>query len=143
MLLSVDEFARIRPELQWGLKEVAGRMYNTPQTQLDTQLFWLDFLRNVFAPRFAKQWGVVQLPNFDIDQPVFISDSLNLLLPTQLEMAVYYADNKDSPAVRFRANISQTSVLSIAVLILALCAAIGLFVSGDGAFAKIVLARVV
>ena len=65
MNLTEEEFKRIRPNIQWSMKEIMGRMYNTPITIDDTKLFWIDFLRNIFAHYFHEQWAVSEIFNFD------------------------------------------------------------------------------
>lgn len=117
MRLSRQEFARIRP-LQWVLREYGGVAYNSPADQTSTRLFWLDFMRNVFAPKYASQRGVTSINEFDATQPVMLSDDLNLKLPTMLETAMYFANNQTLPAQTFVFDrLNRTAVLTLAVVI--------------------------
>lgn len=118
MRLTLEEFKRIRP-LRWSLRSFGDKVYNTTINQTDTQLFWLDFMRLVFAPKFKKQYGVTNIASFDQTQPVLLSDDLELRLPTQLETAMYFANN-DSVPMKFAFNISQMTIAIVAVLIIVL-----------------------
>lgn len=116
MKLTLEEFKLIRP-VQWRLMNCGTGMYNTPINQTDTQLFWLDFMSLIFAPKFKKQNGVPLITSFDITQPVLITDDLELKLPTQVETAVYFANNTYAP-VQFSFNIGQILVAIISILII-------------------------
>lgn len=116
MKLTNEEFKRIR-QLQWGLNEIGGKMYNTPSDSSQTQLFWLDFMKLVFAPKFKKQFGITHIDHFDVTQPVLMEDNLNLKLPTQLETAMYYANNTTLP-MKFSIGISQTITFIVALVVL-------------------------
>lgn len=115
MKLTLEEFKRIRP-VQWYLKNYGKYVYNTTINQTETQLFWLDFMRLVFAPKFKTQFGITSLADFDITQPVLITDDLELKLPTQLETAMYFANNK-TPPVNFSININQMLVMIVCIAI--------------------------
>lgn len=122
MLLTKYEFDRIRP-LEWTVREFnGGSIYYTPATQTDTQLFWLDFLREIFAKKFASQSAVTSISNFDVTQPVLLKDNLELKLPDVLESCVYYASNK-KPPVTFLVNAPKLMVLAVAVFLFILLAA--------------------
>lgn len=121
MHLTKAEFAQIR-HLQWRLTTVGSVPYQTTASELDTRLFWLDFLRLVFAPLYASQSGVSQIGSFDITQPVLLGPGRNLLLPTTLESAMYYARNKRAPPVRFEGPYGQMPVLVAALIVLAVVA---------------------
>lgn len=117
MRLSKAEFAKIRP-IEWVVRDFGGRMMNTPANQTFTRLFWLDFLRYVFAPKFKRQLGVTKIASFDASSPVIMSDSLDLQLPTPLETAIYYAENADKPPIEFSVNVTQTIPMIIAIVLL-------------------------
>lgn len=117
MRLTGQEFARIRP-LQWVLREYGGAVYNSPADQTSTRLFWLDFMRNVFAPKYAAQHGVTFINEFDTTQPVMLSDDLKLKLPTTLETAMYFANNQTLPPQTFVFDrLSRTAVLIFVVVV--------------------------
>lgn len=117
MRLTGQEFARIRP-LQWVLREYGGVAYNSLADQTSTRLFWLDFMRNVFAPKYAAQRGVTSINEFDTTQPVMLSDDMNLKLPTMLETAMYFANNQTLPAQTFVfERLNRTAVLTLAVVV--------------------------
>lgn len=116
MKLTRAEFAKIRP-LQWQLKYVGDMVYNTPASDVETELFWLDFMRLVFAPKYKLQNGVTDIRNFNQTQPVLITDSLELILPTQLESAMYYANNTTTP-FRMQLPFRQLPVLIVAIIVL-------------------------
>lgn len=116
MRLTLDEFKKIR-KLQWNLRSFGNKTYNTTINQTETQLFWLDFMRNVFAPKFKKQFGLTYISDFDQTQPVLLTDDLELKLPTQLETAMYFANNV-TPPVTFAFNISQSIVTGLAIVTL-------------------------
>ena len=100
-------------------------MMNTPINQTFTQLFWLDFMRNVFAEKFKNQTGIQSIANFDITTPVLLSDDLELRLPTLLETVAYYANNK-TPPVTFEIPISQTIVYILSMLFFAIVTIVAL-----------------
>lgn len=93
-------------------------MTNTPANQTFTQLFWLDFLRYVFAPKFRRQVGITSITTFDITSPVLMSDTLDLQLPTPLETVVYYAENMEKPPIAFRINVPQILPFVVACIAL-------------------------
>ncbi|ACH96202.1 Ac68-like protein [Oryctes rhinoceros nudivirus] len=116
MKLTIEEFKRIRP-VQWSLRNFGKHVYNTTINQTETQLFWLDFMRLVFAPKFKTQYGVPKITNFDITQPVLMTDDLDLKLPTNIETAMYFANNTTVP-VRFSINVNQLLVAIVAIVII-------------------------
>lgn len=116
MKLTIEEFNKIRP-LQWHLKNYANKVYNTTANQTDTQLFWLDFMRLVFAPKFKSQYGITEITAFDQTQPVLLTDDLDLVLPTDIETAMYYANNKTLPC-KFSINISMTLSVVIGIILI-------------------------
>lgn len=93
-------------------------MANTPANQTFTQLFWLDFMRYVFVPKFKRQNGVKRIASFDTSAPVVMSDSLDLTLPTPLETAIYYAENVNRPPIEFQINLNQIYALIMGVVLL-------------------------
>lgn len=114
----------IRP-LDWELRELNGVVYYTLSSDTQTRLFWYDFVRCVFAPRFAKQQAFPRLLNFDQAQPVLITDQLEIRLPPAMETVVYYAENRTPPA-RFEIPVSQNMVLGVAVVAVALICGLAL-----------------
>lgn len=116
MRLTPEEFNRIRP-VQWSLKNYGYKVFNTTINQTETKLFWLDFMRLVFAPKFKKQNGITEISIFDLTQPVLITDDLDLLLPTNLETAMYYANNTTLP-MKFMVNISKTFILILSIVMI-------------------------
>lgn len=127
MKLTAEEFARIRP-LTWQYTNVSDRVYQTTADAISTRLFWLDFLSLIFAPKFATQYGVPTLADFDVDQPVLMTDELELLLPTQAETAMYYADNLVPPFAAFSTGLSSSVVLSLALTAIAIVLALSVIV---------------
>lgn len=84
-------------------------------------------MRNIFAPKFASQIGILNLGEFDRRQPVLISDDLELYLPDNLEKIVYFAENKTLKAFAFPA-VSQLSCLIGGLIIIIAIALIHLLV---------------
>lgn len=116
MLLTGEEFALIRP-LRWVLREYGGKVYNSPVDRTSTRLFWHDFVRHVFAPKYAAQRGVTSIGEFDTSSPVMLTDRLELKLPTALETAAYLADNLTPPRpVLVFKWIGRATVLVLALL---------------------------
>lgn len=118
MRLTIEEFNRIRP-LQWRIRQIGQRAYNTPVDQTETRLFWLDFMRLVFAPKFKSQFGITQITDFDTTQPVLLTNELEITLPPQIETAMYFANNKTLP-IQFKFDMSQSTIVVIAIIILIL-----------------------
>lgn len=118
MFLTRDEFERIRP-LQWTLQNYGNKVYNTIGSRTETQLFWLDFMRLVFAPKYRKQYGIMTIQNFDKTQPVLLSDDLELIVPADIEMAMYYANNTTLP-MNFVINTSQLVAMIVAFVAIAI-----------------------
>lgn len=112
---------RIRP-LRWVIRahtEAVGvgaqrkvTLYNTPIDATDTRLFWIDFVRHIFAKRFSQQRAITKVNEFDLTQRVVLSDSLDLTLPMKIEAIMYYAmnaENVDSVKL-FEINVHQKTV---------------------------------
>lgn len=114
MRMTVEEFHRIRP-LQWTIREFGNAAYNTTVDETETRLFWLDFIRNVWAPKFAAQRAVTSVSNFDVTQPVLLTNDLNLKLPAVLETVAYHADNSEKPKT-FALPFSQLTVFIVGIL---------------------------
>lgn len=113
----------IRP-LSWSLVNYGTKTYNTVNDAAGTRLFWLDFFRNIFAPYFGKQNGITRLRNFDMEQPVLLTNDLKLELPSDILTVLYYAKNPDVPmkfAVNVRAKIAMlvTIVMMIVIVVFA------------------------
>jgi hypothetical protein len=119
MLLTEEEFSWIRP-LTWKSTVVGGRIYQTTADAIDTRLFWLDFLRLVFAPKYRRQGGITAITDFDVDRQVLLTDCLELMLPTEVETAMYYANNPTPPVTFEFSRISQTVVLFVTLAIIVL-----------------------
>lgn len=128
MILKKEEFKQIRP-LEWTVREYGGVMYNTLADETDTRLFWYDFMRLVFAPKFSRQWGVTQVPSFDQTQPVLMDDNLGLRLPTELETAAYYADNTTLPML-FTLPFTQATIISALFVLAAMFLLYAFYSSG-------------
>lgn len=99
MKLSVDEFQKIRT-IQWSNRIMDdGTMYYTPVDEISTNLFNLDLLRLIIAPKFKTQQAITNIPNFDPKQPVILLPNLELKVSPEVETAMYFAnrstDNKD------------------------------------------------
>lgn len=124
MFLTRRDIEAIRP-LEWELREFNGSLYYTLTAESQTRLFWYDFVRNVFAPRFAKQLAFTRILNFDQTQPVLINDKLELRLPPALETVVYFAENS-RPPVRFVIPVSQNVVLGAALVAVAVVGGLAL-----------------
>lgn len=114
MFLTRDEFNRIRP-LQWTIQNYGNTVYNTINGRTETQLFWLDFMRLVFAPKYTLQNGIITIDNFDQTQPVLLTDDLELILPNDIDLAMYYANNTTLP-MKFIINIPKLIVLVMVLL---------------------------
>lgn len=128
MYLTAEEFAKIRP-IEWVAKDIGGRLVNTPTNQTFTQLFWMDFVRYVFAPKFKRQSGVTSIASFDPTSPVLLSDELELQLPTPMETAMYYTDNAIGAPMKFAFPFSQLTALLVALLVLFAILLASLFVT--------------
>lgn len=125
MFLTKKQFESIR-QINWKLQDIADKTYYTAVNETDTYLFWFDFMRLIFAPKFEKQQGINYIANFDTSQPVLLSTDFELKLPTLIESAIYYADNQQVDAP-FSINVSKNIVFIIAQLLLIVCLAINYF----------------
>lgn len=97
MKLSIDEFKKIRT-VQWSSKMMNdGTMYYTPIDTVSTNIFNLDLLRLVIAPKFQMQQAITNIPNFDPTQPVVLLPNLELKVSPDLETAMYFA-NRSQPS---------------------------------------------
>ncbi|AYP97972.1 Ac68-like protein [Mauternbach virus] len=119
MKLTEHEFKLIRP-LQWALVNHGSKVYNTTANATQTHLFWLDFMRLIFAPKFKKQHGITRVDNFDVTQPVLLTDDLELRLPTQIETICYFANNMDTLPMRFSTHLTKNLTLIIAIVLIVL-----------------------
>lgn len=108
------------------MQDIADKTYYTAVNETDTYLFWFDFMRLIFAPKFKNQQGISYIANFDTSQPVLMTTDFELKLPTLIESAIYYADNQkvDAP---FSLNVSKNIVFVIAEVLLIVCLAINYF----------------
>lgn len=137
MILSEKQLSKDIRVLQWKLKEYNGKLYRTTLTMSDTKLFWIDFLRNIFAPLFARQRVITRLPAFDTSQPVLLEDSTNdLYLSTQFESVVYYSQNKDSPACVFLPPFDINSITALLVAIIIIVLILFASIGGSGGVKK-------
>ncbi|ATY70253.1 Ac68-like protein [Tomelloso virus] len=136
MKLTLEEFNRIR-SVQWRMINYGKKVYNTTINQTETKLFWLDFMSLVFAPKFKTQYGVPSIAEFDITQPVLLTDDLELQLPTQIETAMYFANNTSIP-IEFSAKIKQLIVVIVGVIVIILIVVAEHFVSKRVKFEHII-----
>lgn len=127
MRLTKEEFKRIRP-IEWVVRDVGGQMYNVPINQTFTKLFWLDFMRNVFAPKFKQQNGITAIATFDLERMVMLTDDLELELPTPLETAMYYANNADKLPINFMIPVLQIVPFALALMMLCVLLVVAIFV---------------
>lgn len=130
MKMTIEDFNKVRP-LQWTIREYGSTIYNTPIDQTETRLFWLDFMRNVFAPKFSNQQAVTYIASFDVTQPVLMTDDLTLKLPTQLETVIYYADNKTLPKIFSINNVSNVTATFVGVVVLLILLVVSVVFSGE------------
>lgn len=118
MHLSREEFKRIRP-LHWSLRTINNRAWYTLSSTVETQLFWLDFIRLVFAPRFAQQETVQEIGDFDQRQPVLLSENLELVLPADMESATFYESNRGSSPIFCKlSNCGMNLWLIVAIVVM-------------------------
>jgi hypothetical protein len=120
MYLSIDDFNKIRP-LQWTIRNYNDISYHTVATETDTQLFWADFLRTIFAPRYAQQNAILYIDKFDQTQPVLLTDSMDLLLPNDIEVAMYYSINRHEVPFQLMINVTMRTVLIVTIVIYIIC----------------------
>lgn len=116
--MTAEEFKMIR-SLKWAPIDINGEMFATILDQTEVHLFWLDFMKYVFAPKFQKQQAITTINNFNLTQPVYINEKLKLLLPNDLESVFYYANNQTLP-FKFSINVSQGLIFIISIIILLL-----------------------
>lgn len=111
MRLTPEQFQTIVKgrNFTWTKKDVGGVMYNSLTNQTDTKLFWLAFFKLVFLPKFKTQKAVTRISEFDMSQPVLITDELQLSAPTMVDTVFYFADYAESP-MSFRTGIPITTV---------------------------------
>lgn len=103
-------------------------MYNVPINQTFTKLFWLDFMRNVFAPKFKQQNGITAIATFDLERMVMLTDDLELELPTPLETAMYYANNANRLPLNFMLPVMQIVPFALALMMLCVLLVVAMFV---------------
>lgn len=125
MFLTKTQFESIR-QVSWKLQDFGDKTYYTTVSETDTYLFWFDFMRLVFAPKFKNQQGVSYIPNFDTSQPVLLTPDFELKLPTLIESAIYYAENQQYNAP-ISLDVSKNIVLLIAEMLLIVCLAISYY----------------
>lgn len=117
MKLSLAEFKKIRT-LHWRMQAIGDKVYYTVSTQIETQLFWYDFIRYIFVPRFKKQNMINTISNFDQSQSVYITSDLELQLADPvMNLIFYYEENRTLP-FKFFFPISQFIVLVIGITII-------------------------
>lgn len=113
MKLTKSEFKCIRSTLTWSKQQYGNEIYNVPDSP---NLFWIDFMRNIFVFYFRKQQAVTRLMDFDVGQPVLLTDNLELRLPKEMERVVYIAKNQYTPSCLIQSSISQFLVAILAIL---------------------------
>lgn len=117
MRLTVSEFNKIRP-LHWKVQQIGNDVYYTVSNKTETQLFWMDFMRHVFAPKFKKQNGINTIYNFDQRQAVLITSDLELKLNDPvMEQVAYNAENLTLP-FKFSFPIPQMVVMIVSIIII-------------------------
>lgn len=119
MKLTKTDFNKIRP-LQWTLKEYGNQMYNTLVDIDETRLFWLDFIAHVFAPKFKNQHTITNIYNFDLEQPVLLTDSLDIVLPDELATVMYFSENTDNAKIFTLNFVTVKLVVIISLLVYAI-----------------------
>lgn len=125
--MTINEYRKIRP-LQWAQRQIGDDVYYTPLNETYTRLFWNDFIRYIFAPKFAKQNSIKTISEFDVTQPALITADLSIRLPAILETIAYLGDNQDeSVATTFSIKISSNVALLISLVILILLGISSLF----------------
>lgn len=100
--------------------KLSEKEFSKIRTTLKPELFWFDFVRHVFLPYYQNQNAVTNITNFDITQPVILDENLNLTLPLNMEVAVYYAKNQKPLPIQLNTKISQFVVLLISIILLLL-----------------------
>lgn len=116
MQMTKEEFDKIRP-LQWNLINYGSKVYNTVTDATSTRLFWLDFFRYIFAPNFAKQQGITRLTNFDLEQPVLITNDLKLEIPSDVATILYFAKNDTLP-MKFSVNVTRRFAMIVTIILM-------------------------
>lgn len=123
MYLTRDELQnKIRP-LNWTVKRISDiHWYWTPIDSTSNHLFWIDFFRNIFAERFGRQMTVTNIYNFDTSLTVMITQDLNLIVPSVLEVINHsseYGDLDESSNPKlFQTPFSGGVALIIGIFIL-------------------------
>lgn len=115
MLLSKSEFNLIRP-LNWYKQQYGNSVYNTTDTP---EIFWFDFMKNVFVNYFKNQKSITSIRNFDLTQPVLIDDKqygLELKLPMLEESIVYFAKNQKPLTPSLKIPMCQIVILIISFI---------------------------
>lgn len=117
MKLTTEQFMRIRP-LSWTINSNSDIIYHTTDTPY---LFWYDFMRKIFGPDYySKQRTITRIVNFDMQQPVLIDNELNLLLPVDIETAIYAANNQTLPKPFFSIGLNKFMVLFVIIVLYAI-----------------------
>jgi hypothetical protein len=129
MQLTKEEFEKIR-SFEWTHRSFNSKIYNTLINETQTRLFWLDFYRLIFAPKYAKQTAITSINDVDLSRPVLLDDNLDLIVSPEIESVAYFVDNQMSPPVKFTTGINQMSVLIVALILLVLIATITIISSG-------------
>lgn len=118
MKLTRVDLQQIR-ELRWIIKDAVGdgKPYYTLADETSTRLFWIDFLRYIFAPRFKSQMGITRINTFEITTPVILGLDLHLLLPTMMESVVHFAENSTDRTFTFhRVKALPSLIIGISFL---------------------------
>lgn len=119
MYLTEEEFKRIRGPFDYTIREINGVVYKTLTNIESIHLFWLDFLKYIFAPKYKRQDAIIDIPSFDLSYPVLITKDQNLLLPPILETAMHFSNNRNSqsPFILNHCRILVVFIISIFILI--------------------------
>lgn len=120
MRLTIDEFKILR-SVQWASRvSDDNRIYYTPFNVISNILFNLDMLRNIFITKFFKQDTVNTIDNFDATVPIILRPDLTIELPTILETAIFFAEQKQNRktfTLSTKMSLTATSVMTIIIYV--------------------------
>jgi len=117
MRLTLEEFRRIRPVL-WVRRDTQnGDYFYTPADPLSRRLVNGDFIREIFAKRFASQHAITRLHNVNLEDDFIVFPDLRVRIGPSLQTAVYYAEK----------NKIQPVVVPVTMISALVCGIIGLF----------------
>lgn len=118
MILNESLLKLIRSDIYWSLKTYNDELYYTINDAVSVKLFWIDFLRNIFAKKFQNQYGIQNVSNFDLNEPVLIKVSnFDLKLPQILESIFYFSDYKQNEKTFVIKNLTLKFSLIMTIII--------------------------